>query len=66
MNPIAILINNFKPNLEKMAIQGHGTPGTTRFKIVRPNNEDKIPTVIQYQYWFGVGMLLYFIKHSKT
>jgi hypothetical protein len=48
-----------------MAIQGHKTPGTPRFKILCPNDEDKIPIAIQSQYRSGVGLLLYFIKHSR-
>jgi hypothetical protein len=36
------LINNLKAKFEEkaMGMQGHGTLGTPRFKIVRPNDED--------------------------
>jgi hypothetical protein len=39
------LINNLKAKFgeEVIAIQVHGTPGTVRFKIVRTNDEDKMP-----------------------
>jgi hypothetical protein len=60
-------INNLKSLFgeEAMAIQGHGTSGTPRFKVVRPNDQDKIPIVSQSQYRFGVEMLSYLIKHSR-
>jgi hypothetical protein len=48
-----------------MAIQGHRNPGTPRFKILRLNNENKIPIASQSQCRSGVGMLLYLIKHSR-
>jgi hypothetical protein len=48
-----------------MAMQGHGIPGTPRFKIVRPNDEDKTPIASQSRYRSGVGMLLYLNKHSR-
>jgi hypothetical protein len=40
----SLLINfNAKFGEESMAMQGHGTAGTPRFKIQRPNDKDKIP-----------------------
>jgi hypothetical protein len=43
------LINNLRAKFaeELMTMQGHGTAGTPRFKILRPNDEDKIPIAVQ-------------------
>jgi hypothetical protein len=44
----------------------YSTPGTPRFKIVRPNDEmDGVDAMMQSRYRSGVGMLLYLIKHSR-
>jgi hypothetical protein len=40
---------------DEIAMQGHGTPGTPRFKIVSLNDENKIPVVSQSRYWSSVG-----------
>jgi hypothetical protein len=41
------------------------TPGTPRFKIVQPENDDDIiEPNLQCRYRSGVGMLLYLIKYS--
>jgi hypothetical protein len=48
---------------ETMTIQVHETPGTPRFKIVCPNNEDKVPIASHSRYRSGVGMLLYLIEY---
>jgi hypothetical protein len=31
---------------ESMAMQGHGTPGTPQFNILRPNNEEKFRLLV--------------------
>jgi hypothetical protein len=61
------LINNLTAKFgeETMAMRDHGTPGTPQFKIVRPNDEDKIPIVSQSRNRSGVGMPLYLINHSR-
>jgi hypothetical protein len=42
------------------------TPGTPRFKIVCPDNDDDIiEPNLQSRYRSGVGMLLYLIKYSR-
>jgi hypothetical protein len=44
----------------------YSTPGTPRFKIVRPNDEiDGVNAMMQSRYRSGVGMFLYLIKHSR-
>ena len=48
-----------------MNLSIYGMPGTPRFKFVRPNNEDKIDSVMQSKYRSGVGMMLYLIKYSR-
>jgi hypothetical protein len=62
------LTNNLKSKFgeEAMAMQGHRTPGKPLFKIVRQNDEDKIPIESQSRYRYGFGMLLYIIKHSRS
>ena len=57
------LIEKFGEEVSNLSI--YGTPGTPRFKIVRPENEDKIDSVMQSKYRSGVGMLLYLIKYSR-
>jgi hypothetical protein len=43
----------------------YNTPGTPRFKIVFPENDDDIiEPNLQSRYRSGVGMLLYLIKYS--
>jgi hypothetical protein len=43
------LIKNFNGKFgeKASAMQGHGTPGTSCFKILRRNDEDKIPIANQ-------------------
>jgi hypothetical protein len=63
------LINNLKEKFEKEVknLSDDGTPGTPRFKIVRPTNEtEKIDGNLQSKYRSGVEMLLYLIKYSRT
>jgi hypothetical protein len=44
----------------------YSTPGTPRFKIVRPNDEiDGVNEMMQSRYRSGVGMHLYLINHSR-
>ena len=50
---------------EVMNLSNYATPGTPRFKIVRPDDEDKIDLEMQSKYRSGVGMLLYLIKYSR-
>ena len=41
------------------------TPGTPKLRLVHPtHNDDTISNVDQKQYHYGVGMLLYLVKHS--
>ena len=57
------LIEKFGEEVSNLSM--YGTPGTPRFKIVRPDDEDKIDSVMQSKYRSGVGMLLYLIKYSR-
>ena len=62
------LINNlqakFGNEVEKKRV--YKTPGTPRFKIVRPSNDDDtIDVNLQSKYCSGVGMLLYLTKYSR-
>jgi hypothetical protein len=62
------LINNLKYKFENEVnnLSYYGTPGTTRFKIVRPMDKtEKIDGNQQSKYFSGVGMLLYLIKYSR-
>jgi hypothetical protein len=62
------LINNLKEKIEKEPnnLSDYGTPGTPRFKIVRPTDKtEKIDGNIQSKYCSGVGILLYLIKYSR-
>ena len=44
--------------------QSHKTPGTPKFLIVRPTEEnEKVSIKYQWEYWSGIGMLLCLIKH---
>jgi hypothetical protein len=46
--------------------RGYKTPGTPRFKIVRPSDEDDtIDENLQSRYRSGVGMLLCLTKYSR-
>jgi hypothetical protein len=51
---------------EAMAIHAHATPGTPRFKIMRPNDEHKTTIPCQSRYRSDFGMLLYLIKYSES
>jgi hypothetical protein len=45
---------------EIMNLSNYGTPGTPRFKIVRPSeNVDKVNPDLQARYRSGVGMLFF-------
>jgi hypothetical protein len=62
------LINNLKEKFEKEVnnLSDHGTPGTPKFKILRPTEKtEKIDGNPQSKYRSGVGMLLYLIKYSR-
>jgi hypothetical protein len=51
---------------EVSKLQVYGTPGTPRFRIVRPKEDiEKIDDELQSKYRSGTGMLLYLIKHSR-
>ena len=57
-------------NLEKkfgehmQDIWSHKTPDTSNFFIIRPViNSEKISTEDQQEYWLGVSLLLYLVKH---
>jgi hypothetical protein len=61
-------INNLKEKFEKEInnLSDYDTPGTPRFKIVRPTDEtEKIDGNLQSKYRSGVGMLLDLIKYSR-
>ena len=47
-------------------LSNYGTPGTPRFKIVRPSDDiERIDPELQARYRSGVGMLLFLIKYSR-
>jgi hypothetical protein len=63
------LINNLevKFGYEVKNRRIYKNPGTPRFKIVCPeNNEDIIELNLQSTYHSGAGMLLYLIKYSRS
>jgi hypothetical protein len=45
----------------------YGVPGTPRFKIIRPGDDDmeRIDSIIQTSNRSWVGLLLFLIKHSR-
>ena len=62
------LINNLQAKFgdEVANKRVYQTPGTPRFKIVRPDDDaDIIDPKLQSRYRSGVGMLLYLTKHSR-
>ena len=72
MNRILILqphlINNLQAKFGEEVVnkRAYRTPGTPRFKIVRPDDEaDLIDMNLQSRYRSGVGMLLYLTKYSR-
>jgi hypothetical protein len=72
MNRILILqphlINNLQAKFGEEVVnkRTYRTPGTPRFKIVRPDDEaDLIDMNLQSRYRSGVGMLLYLTKYSR-
>jgi Reverse transcriptase (RNA-dependent DNA polymerase) len=66
MQPHLIKNLEVKFGAEIVNLNNYGTPGTPRFKIVRPNeNVDKIDPDLQARYRSGVGMLLFLIKYSR-
>jgi hypothetical protein len=61
------MINNLEAKFgdEVKSKRVYITPGTPRFKIVWPDNDDDIIELnLQSRYRSGVGMLLYLIKYS--
>ena len=59
-------IKNMEKKLGKSIqdVKSHKTPGTHKFLIVRHmTKSEKISTKDQQEYWLGVGMLLYLMKH---
>ena len=60
---IKSLIDKFGEEVEDLC--NYGTPGTPRFKIVRPDDADKEDAAMQSRYRSGVGMLLYLIKYLR-
>ena len=45
-------------------VQSHRAPSTPKFLIIRPMEEnEKISTQDQWDYWLSVGMLLHLVKH---
>jgi hypothetical protein len=64
MQPHLIKCLELKFGDEIVNLSNYGTPGTPRFKIVRPSkNVDKIDPNQQARYRSGVGMFL--IKYSR-
>jgi hypothetical protein len=62
------LINNLEAKFgdEVKSKRVYKTPGTPRFKIVLPDNDDDIiEPNLQSRCRYGVGMLLYLIKYSQ-
>jgi hypothetical protein len=63
------LIKNLEAKFGK-EVEGkkvYKTPGTPRFKIIRPDDDDDIiDSDLQSRYQSGVGMLLFLTKHSRT
>jgi hypothetical protein len=62
------LIKNLEGKLgqEVNNLSNYGTPGTHRFKIVRPSDDvKKIDPKLQARYRSGVGMLLFLIQYSR-
>jgi hypothetical protein len=60
---IKSLIDKFGEEVKDLC--NYGTPGTPQFKIVRPDDADKVDTAMQTKYRSGVGILLYLIKYSR-
>ena len=51
---------------EVQGLQVYSTPGTPRFRIVRPKDEaERIDEDLQSRYRSGTGMLLFLVKHSR-
>jgi hypothetical protein len=50
---------------EVVNLRNYATPGTPRFKVARPNNTDKIDSVMKSNYRSGIGMILKLIQHSR-
>jgi hypothetical protein len=62
------LIDNLEKKFgeEVSGMQSYNTPGTPRFKIVKPTRElEVIKTNTQSRYRSAVGMLFYLIKYSR-
>ena len=60
-------IKNMEKKFGEMVqdVQSHKTLGTPKFPIIRPAVESKkISMEDQWDYWSGVGMLFYLVKHS--
>ena len=60
------LIKNMEKNFSKCMhdVWSHKIKGMPKFLIGRPMiNSEKISTEDQWEYWLGVGMLLYLVKH---
>jgi len=62
------LINNLRDKFEDEVLERgtYKTPGTPRFKIVRPDEKSElIDNNLQKRFRSGVGMLLYLTKYSR-
>ena len=60
------LIKNIKKKFGELIwdVQSHKTPSTPKFLIARPMVEDEMISAEDKQdYWSGIGMLLYLVKH---
>jgi hypothetical protein len=71
-NQIMILQHHFVNNLrhkfgnEVLQRRSYRTPGTPRFKVIRPDQDLELTDPkSQSRYRSGVGMLLYLTKHSR-
>ena len=60
------LIKNMKKKFGKHVqdVRSHKTQGTPKFLIMRPMIDSEMISVDdQWEYWAGVGMLLYLVEH---
>ena len=58
------LIEKFGSKVDKMPV--YKTPGSPHIGITRPGKDDpEMTKEEQKEYRSGVGMLLYFVKHSR-
>ena len=62
--PIKNLVEKFGNHVKNMWC--HKMPGMPKFLIIRPMiKSEKILVECQKEYWFGIGKLLFLVKHSR-